>query len=220
MQRKQLNCKRNFRHKKRELNLIGSAHVLGGALVGNTAGASRPCGVRNAAHCSAERTVLPLSSQKVRCRDGYVNTPAQGGGIGALVGNRTQICGSGGHRSIRYTTSAYLLYLLFRVGRRGIPGAISEGMYGARRSVCVRGQSAAAYRPSSRSRRPSQHSPPAFRFLPTDIYFTRFCAVCQGKSARVRTNAALFCFPSRSVGVYCVLSRSSARAANCPRDCG
>lgn len=125
MQRKPLNCKRNFRHKKRELNLIGPAHVLGGALVGNTAGASRPCGVRNAAHCSAERTVLPLSSQKVRCRDGYVNTPAQGGGIGALVGNRTQICGSGGHRSIRYTTSAYLLYLLFRVGCRGIPGAIS-----------------------------------------------------------------------------------------------
>ena len=35
--------------------------------------------------------------------------------LGTLAGDRTRICGSGGHRSIRYTTSVYDAKYAYRI---------------------------------------------------------------------------------------------------------
>ena len=71
------------------------------ALVGDTS--SR---VLLVAFAPAVRPNRFLLTQKGSHPDELRIPPLFSGGIGALVGDRTQICGSGGHRSIHYTTSA------------------------------------------------------------------------------------------------------------------
>ena len=91
-----------------------------GTLVGYTRLSAR--GVRAFSRRSAERPrtcgyvtdKLSLHRNNV---DEWKKAPAMGA-FGTLVGDRTRICGSGGHRSIRYTTSAKLfnLYIILYSG--------------------------------------------------------------------------------------------------------
>ena len=81
-----------------------------GTLVGNTRLSAR--GVRAFSRRSAERSrtcgyVTDKLSIHRNNADEWEKAPVMGA-FGTLVGNRTRICGSGGHRSIRYTTSAKL----------------------------------------------------------------------------------------------------------------
>lgn len=75
-------------------------------------------GVRKALPCLAERparvrcvriSFLYLRSQ-FACASVQNPRTLRHGDYGTLIGNRTRICGSGGHRSIHYTMSAQRYY--------------------------------------------------------------------------------------------------------------
>ncbi len=91
-----------------------------GTLVGDTRLSAR--GVRAFSRRSAERPrICGSATDKLSIHrnnaDEWEKAPAMGA-FGTLVGDRTRICGSGGHRSIRYTTSAKLfnLYIILYSG--------------------------------------------------------------------------------------------------------